>query len=152
MQKLFSVLVNIFKSWFTWWMRVAFKVRIQQLKSLRSEWGTTFSLFWWFNPNEISQMTLAGFVMIPMPDVCFFFRQKKQIAGKKKSNWKEKPNDLLLKFNYLSSASFIHRSSTGLIFWADFGVISSFSNLKLFNFGNLRSSFEILLQKRRLNI
>lgn len=82
----------------------------------------------------------------------FFFPTKKQIAGKKKSNWKEKPNDLLLKFNYLSSASFIHRSSTGLIFWADFGVISSFSNLKLFNFGNLRSSFEILLQKRRLNI
>lgn len=31
--------------------------------------------------------------------------------------------------NYLSSASFIHRSRTGLIFWALFGVISNFSNL-----------------------
>lgn len=30
---------------------------------------------------------------------------------------------------YLSSASFIHRSSTGLIFCALFGVISNFSNL-----------------------
>ena len=31
---------------------------------------------------------------------------------------------------YLSSASFIQRSSTGLIFWALLGVMSSFSNLK----------------------
>ena len=33
-------------------------------------------------------------------------------------------------FLYRSSASLIHRSSTGLIFWALFGVMSSFSNLK----------------------
>lgn len=34
-------------------------------------------------------------------------------------------------FLYLSSASCIQRSNTGLIFWALFGVMSNFSNLKV---------------------
>jgi hypothetical protein len=33
----------------------------------------------------------------------------------------------------LSSASFIHLSKTGLIFWALFGVMSNFSNLQQTN-------------------
>lgn len=34
-------------------------------------------------------------------------------------------------FLYLSSASCIQRSNTGLIFWALLGVMSNFSNLKI---------------------
>ena len=105
----------------TWRMRVSFKAWIKYFECVRCKRSSSFSLFWRFYTHKVRQWTLAHF--------------KPAVSKEgKKVHFENLQGCLIEEFSifYLPLASFIHCSSTGFIFWALLGVMSSFSNLRNF--------------------